>query len=121
MKIVITKHAKKRIRERLFPRGNSLSAALYKHAVEKMLISVAKENYKWLIRGNKIAAVFSKINDKERPVAIFEGDDTTVYIKTVYTECQKPYEITKESTHTDLVIHKGIQLLPHLSEILFTS
>ena len=109
-KIVITKHAKKRIAERLSPKG-TLSNALYdRNAVIKIIRSVGEDHYEFLTKGKKLAAVFNKINDKERPVVIFEGDDTTVYIKTVYTECKDPYEITRQSTCTDLITRTGKDL-----------
>jgi len=123
-KIVITKHARKRISERLktpslLPNGKkreySLGEALNlgergRNIVIKTIRSVGEDNYEFLIKGNKLAAVFNKINDRERPVVIFEGDGTTVYIKTVYTECKEPYEITRQSTCTDLIRRIGKDL-----------
>lgn len=103
-KIVITKHAHERISERLSPKG-TLSNALYdRDTVIKTLRSVGEDHYTWLTRGKgrRLAAIFNKINDKDRPVAIFEGEDTTVYLKTVYI-CKEPYQMTKESTCADLV------------------
>ena len=109
-KIVITRHAKKRIAERLSPKG-TLSNALYdRDTVIKILRSVGEDHYEFLIKGKKLAAVFNKINDRERPVVIFEGDNTTVYIKTVYIECKNPYQITRQSTCTDLIRRIGKDL-----------
>jgi len=110
-KIIATKHLKERSLERLAPKG-ALGKALYDPvAVMKILRSVGEDHYEFLTKGKKLAAVFNKINDRDRPVAIFEGDDTTVYIKTVYTECKDPYEITRQSTHTDLVCRIGKDLI----------
>lgn len=104
-KIVITKHAHKRISERLPPKG-ALSIALYdRNAVIKILRSIGEDHYQFLTKGKKLAAVFNKINDRDRPVVIFKGEDTTVYIKTVYTVCKEPHEITRQSTRTDLITH----------------